>query len=209
MASKTLAVCLACLRMRSIARRPNRSFTQRSPASPLPIGGERRAARLATRHQLCRAYYSNIDDVVYTPAYDIVTTAAYPRFANNPPGLSIEGRKTWAPGKTLERFFNTRLGIPPKQYREMVEALCDSAVSTGKDIVEAAKNETRWRWIAKQMLHAWNEGMGSLRSAKPQVALKGLTPIIEAAGFSDADQADNAREVIGRSELLANHGKEN
>lgn len=153
--------------------------------------------------------YSNIDDVIYTPAYDIVTTEAYPRFANNPPGLSIEGRKTWAPGKTLERFFNTRLGIPPRQYREMVEALCDSAVSTGKDIVEAAKNETRWRWIAKQMLHAWNEGMGSLRSTKPQVALKALTPIIEAAGFSDADKADNAREVIGRSELLANHGKDN
>lgn len=112
-------------------------------------------------------------------------------------------------GKTLERFLNTRLGIPPRQYREMVEALCDSAVSTGKDIVEAAKNETRWRWIAKQMLHAWNEGMGSLRSTKPQVALKALTPIIEAAGFSDADKADNTREVIGRSELLANHGKDN
>ena len=151
--------------------------------------------------------YSNIDDVIYTPAYDIVTTEAYARFANNPPGLSIDGRKTWAPGKTLERFFNTRLGIPPKQYREMVEALCDSAVSTGKDIVEAARNETRWHWTAKQMLHAWNEGMGSLRSAKPQVAFKALTPVIEAAGFSDADQAGNAKAIIGRSELLANHDK--
>jgi serine/threonine-protein kinase HipA len=152
--------------------------------------------------------YSGIDDVVYAPAYDIVTTEAYPRFANNPPALSVDGRKTWAPGKTLERFFNTRLGIPPKRYREMVEALCDSAVSTGKDIVEAARNETRWRWIAKQMLHAWNEGMASIRSAKPQVALKALTPVIEGAGFSDADNADNGRTVIGRSELLANHGKD-
>jgi serine/threonine-protein kinase HipA len=152
--------------------------------------------------------YSTIDDVVYTPAYDIVTTAAYPRFANNPPGLSIDGRKTWAPGKTLERFFNTRLGIAPKRYREMVEALCDSAVSTGKDLAEAAKNETRWRWVAKQMLHAWNEGMASLRSAKPQATLRALTPVIEAAGFSDADKAEQAREVIGRSELLANPGKD-
>ncbi|SAK95288.1 hypothetical protein AWB82_06895 [Caballeronia glebae] len=114
----------------------------------------------------------------------------------------------WAPGKTLERFFNTRLGFPPKRYREMVEALCDFAVSTGKDIVEAAKNETRWRWIAKQMLHAWNEGMASLRSAKPQAALRELTPVIEVTGFSDADKADSTREVIGRSELLADHSKE-
>lgn len=74
---------------------------------------------------------------------------------------------------------------------------------------EAAKNDTRWHWIAKQMLHAWNEGMGPLRSAKPQVAFKALTPVIEAAGFSDADPVDHAREVIGRSELLANRGKEN
>ncbi|QGZ65606.1 type II toxin-antitoxin system HipA family toxin [Paraburkholderia acidisoli] len=151
--------------------------------------------------------YAHIDDVVYTPAYDIVTTQAYPRFANNPPGLSIDGRKTWAPGKTLERFFNTRLGIAPKRYREMVEAVCDSAVSTGKDLAEAAKNDTRWHWIARQMLHAWNEGMASLRSAKPQVALKALTPVIEAAGFSDADKADTERAVIGRSALLANPGK--
>ncbi|MDR8031861.1 HipA N-terminal domain-containing protein [Burkholderia cenocepacia] len=85
--------------------------------------------------------------------------------------------------------------------------LAPESPSTGKDIVEAAKNETRWHWIAKQMLHAWNEGMGSLRSAKPQVVLKALTPVIEAAGFSDADQADNAKAIIGRSELLANHDK--
>ncbi|NLP63465.1 type II toxin-antitoxin system HipA family toxin [Paraburkholderia sacchari] len=147
--------------------------------------------------------YSNIDDVVYTPVYDIVTTQAYPRFASNPPGLSVDGRKTWAPGKTLERFFNTRLGIPPRRYREMVEALCDSAVSTGKEVVEAAKNEPRWHWIAKQMLNAWNEGMATVRSAKPQAELKGLTPILEAAGFSDSDKPESTRDVIGRSELLA------
>ncbi|MFP3507753.1 type II toxin-antitoxin system HipA family toxin, partial [Burkholderia sp. SIMBA_062] len=64
-----------------------------------------------------------------------------------------------------------------------------------------------WHWIAKQMLHAWNEGMASLRSAKPQVAFKALTPVIDAAGFSDADKAEAARDVIGRSELMANHGK--
>jgi len=31
------------------------------------------------------------------------------------------------PGKSLERFFNARLGIAPRVYAEMVEALCDSA----------------------------------------------------------------------------------
>ena len=32
---------------------------------------------------------------------------------------------------------------------------------------------------------------------------------IEAAGFSDADRADTARQVIGRSELLADPDKGN
>jgi serine/threonine-protein kinase HipA len=146
--------------------------------------------------------YSTVNDVRYTPAYDIVTTQAYPRFANNPPGLKVEGRQPWAPGKTLEKFFNTRLGIPPRRYREMVEAVCDSAVSVGKEIVVASKNESKWHWIGKQMLHAWNDGMSSLRSSKPQAALKNLTPVLEAARFSEADKADNSRTVIG-PELLA------
>jgi serine/threonine-protein kinase HipA len=48
--------------------------------------------------------------VGYTPVYDIITTQAYPRYATNPPGLSIEGRKTWAPRKSLENFFKARVG---------------------------------------------------------------------------------------------------
>lgn len=147
--------------------------------------------------------YTSYDDVAFTPAYDIVTTQAYPRFASNPPGLSIDGRKTWAPGKTLERFFNARLGIAPKKYHEMVEQLCDSAVAVAQEIIEAAKNEPQWRWIAKQMLHAWNEGMASLRSTKQAVRFKSLSSAIKAAGFSDPEPADTSKQVIGRSELLA------
>ena len=69
-------------------------------------------------------YYTGLKDVAYTPVYDVVTTQAYPRYAANPPGLSVDGRQTWAVGKTLERFFKARLGIAPKQYAEMVERLC-------------------------------------------------------------------------------------
>lgn len=145
--------------------------------------------------------YSGINDTVFTPVYDVITTQVYPRYADNPPGLSIDGRKTWAPVKTLERFFNTRLGIAPRQYGRMVEALCDSAVAVGKEIVEAQRNEPRWHDIAKNMLHAWNDGMGSLRSPKASVHLRALTPVIQATGFSDPEPASRERSVVGRSEL--------
>jgi serine/threonine-protein kinase HipA len=150
--------------------------------------------------------YTSVDDVTFTPVYDIVTTQAYPRFAANPPGLPIDGRKSWAAGKTLERFFNTRMGIPPRQYAQMVEALCDSAVAVGHELIEAARNEPPWRNVAKQMLHAWDDGMTSLRSPKKSLQFKGLKPAIEAAGFSAPEPAERAREVIGRSPLLAKRG---
>lgn len=147
--------------------------------------------------------YTRLGDVGFTPVYDIVTTQAYPRYANNPPGLSIDGRQTWTAGKALQRFFNARLGIAPRHYAEMVERLCESAVQVGGEVMEAARNEPRWRPLAKQMVHAWNEGMASLRDPKMSVAFRGLDAAIAAAGFSDPEPPEQSRVVIGRSELLA------
>ena len=68
--------------------------------------------------------YTGAGDVEFTPAYDMVTTQAYPLYAN-PPALSIDGRRTWAPGNTCSRFFATpehsRQGV-----REHGRGLCDS-----------------------------------------------------------------------------------
>ncbi|CAM5792827.1 type II toxin-antitoxin system HipA family toxin [Castellaniella caeni] len=169
-------------------------------------------ANYVVRNADCHAknialYYTTLNDVAYTPVYDVVTTQAYPRYATNPPGLPVDGRQTWATGKTLERFFNARLGIPPKQYAEMVERLCESAVEVGLEVIEAAKNNPQWHSVAKNMVHAWNDGMASLRSPKSQVLFKGLTNAIADAGFSDADKPENERTVIGRSELLATRRK--
>jgi serine/threonine-protein kinase HipA len=98
------------------------------------------------------------------------------------------------------------MGIAPRQCAQMVEALCDSAVEVGHELIEAARNETQWHDVAKQMLHAWDEGMTSLRSPKKSVPFKGLKPAIEAAGFSAPEPAQRAREVIGRSPLLGKRG---
>ncbi|SHH96386.1 type II toxin-antitoxin system HipA family toxin [Pollutimonas bauzanensis] len=147
-------------------------------------------------------YYTGLKDVAYTPVYDVVTTQAYPRYAANPPGLPVDGRQTWAVGKTLERFFKARLGIAPKQYAEMVERLCESAVEVGQEVIEAARNEPRWHTVAKQMVHAWNDGMASLRSSKSLVAFRRLDEAIAQAGFSESKRVESGREVIGRSELL-------
>jgi serine/threonine-protein kinase HipA len=151
--------------------------------------------------------YKHLSDVAYAPAYDIVTTQAYPRYAANPPGLSIGGRKSWAPGESLEQFFKARLGIAPKKYAEMVTRVCESATDVGKEMITTVKKTPQWRDVAKQMLHAWNEGMASLRSPKKSVEFRGLTAAIEAAQFSPATPAEKPAEAIGRSELLARRKK--
>jgi serine/threonine-protein kinase HipA len=147
-------------------------------------------------------YYSESADVRFAPAYDIVTTQAYPRYATNAPGLSIEGRKTWTPGKSLEQFFKTRLGIAPRDYHQMSERVCESAVEVGREIIQAAKNDARWRGIAKQMVHVWDDGMTSLRYVKGQPSRVTLTEDIDAAGFSDPLPPESP-PVTGHSELLA------
>ena len=152
-------------------------------------------------------YYTGLKDVAYTPVYDIVTTQAYPRYATNPPGLPVEGRQTWAVGRTLERFFKARLNIAPKHYAEMVERLCESAVEVGHEVIEAAKNEPRWHTVAKHMVYAWNEGMASLRSPKSSIVFKGLDEAIVQAGFSELAKPESGRELIGRSELLGGRRK--
>jgi serine/threonine-protein kinase HipA len=88
----------------------------------------------------------------------------------------------------------------------MVERLCESAVEVGREIIEAARNEPRWRDVAKQMLHAWNAGMASVRSIKMEDTYKGLSADIEAAGLSDATPPERPK-AIGRSELLASRSR--
>lgn len=165
-------------------------------------------ANYVVRNADCHAknialYYTRLGDVAFTPVYHIVTTQAYPRYANNPPSLSIDGRQIWAAGKALQRFFNARLGIAPRDYADMVERLCESAVEVSAEVIEAARNQPSWRPVAKQMVHAWNEGMASLRDPKKSIAFRGLDGAIAAAGFSESEPPEQTQVTIGRSELLA------
>lgn len=132
-------------------------------------------------------YYTNLNDVAYTPVYDIVTTQAYTGYSDQQPGLPTEGRRTWAPGKALEKFFKARLNIAPRDYAQMVEQLCESAVEVGREVIELGKNQPAWHTIAKNMVHAWNQGMSSLRDPRMPTRFMSLTDDIERAGFSDAD----------------------
>lgn len=144
-------------------------------------------------------YYTSLDDVAFTPVYDLVTTQAYDGFQDSTPGLSIEGRKSWSPGKTLQHFFASRLGISSRRYSLMLEELCDSAVEVARELAKLARTETRWHSIIKNMLYAWDRGMRDVRNPNSTVS---LAPVIKEAGLSDYDKPAPAPRA-GESPLLA------
>ena len=113
--------------------------------------------------------YTNATDAAYAPIYDVITTAAYAHLGRQSPGLSVDGRTNPPTGKILQRFFKTRLGITPPRYAEMVECICESVIEVRHEIVMAARNEPKWRDLARSMVHVWDDGMARLWHPKRSI----------------------------------------
>ncbi|MBU1358672.1 MAG: type II toxin-antitoxin system HipA family toxin [Gammaproteobacteria bacterium] len=146
--------------------------------------------------------YSSRESVTLAPVYDMLTITVYDDYARNPPGMSVEGRSSWMPGKALERFLQTRCGVMPAQARERAERICQAIVEVTPGVVEAAGRYPGFRETGKRMLHAWNDGMNSLRLQKTW-SLPSLNLAIAEARFSDLKpMVPTPRVKIGRSPLL-------
>ena len=88
-------------------------------------------------------YYTSLDDVAYTPVYDPRDHASLRcDLRDSTPGLSIEGRKSWIPGKTLSHFFASPAGylLPEDGIPHMLEELCESAVEVASRTREARQH---------------------------------------------------------------------
>ncbi|KQM77991.1 type II toxin-antitoxin system HipA family toxin [Xylophilus sp. Leaf220] len=146
--------------------------------------------------------YSDRDHIALAPVYDMLTITVYDDYAKNPPGMPVEGRSSWMPGKALERFLQTRCNVMPAQTRICVERICEAIVQVTPQVVAATQRYPAFHETGKRMLHAWNEGMNSLRLQKAW-SLPSLDASIAAASFSDPKPFSPEKpEKIGRSPLL-------
>lgn len=107
--------------------------------------------------------YSSRSDAHIAPIYDMLTTAAYEGYQHSPPGISFMGKKTWLPGKNLEKFLATTFGITSKEQRHLVEKISDTIASTAPLVREAMKTNRGFYDVGKSMLTAWNQGVQGLR----------------------------------------------
>ncbi|MGH8281043.1 MAG: type II toxin-antitoxin system HipA family toxin [Gammaproteobacteria bacterium] len=160
----------------------------------------------ALRNSDCHAknvalLYTSRDNVYLAPVYDMLTTSVYAAYQDNPPGIAFMGKKTWAPGKTLQRFIAATFGVPVRDQLQSVEAIAQ-AISELAPAVRTAMNEhPGFADTGKRILLAWREGVAGLRDRR--VYALGDAPLGEAfTGFSEPPKFKSEKTAVGRSELL-------
>jgi len=160
----------------------------------------------ALRNSDCHAknlalLYTRRSDVHLSPAYDMITTVVYGGYQHNPPGISFMGKKTWDPGKNLQKFIAATFGVSAKTQREIVEAVSDAVSETAPRVRDAMAQHPDFEDIGKRMLIAWNDGVTGLR-ARRVYDLPEWNPSPAFEGFSDPPRHPKTKVVIGRSEAL-------
>jgi serine/threonine-protein kinase HipA len=150
--------------------------------------------------------YTSRADVHLSPAYDFLTTSVYASYQHNPPGISFLGKKTWMPGKNLEKFIAGTFGIPLREQSVLLESISDAVSEVVPLVRIKMKENIGFRDIGKRMLLAWQEGVIGLRDGRVYAAASG--PVNSAfEGIFAPSKLDSPRKIIGRSQLLGNRTK--
>lgn len=145
--------------------------------------------------------YTRRADVHLSPAYDMLTTSVYAGFQHNPPGIEFMGKKTWTPGKNLQKFIAATFGIQPKEQQHMVQAISDAVADVGPLVRQAMAQHPGFEDIGKRMLMAWSEGVQGLRDQRVY-AVGEWTAGDAFEGFSPPPKLVADTHKIGRSPLL-------
>jgi len=148
--------------------------------------------------------YTSHNDVHLAPAYDMITTAAYPDYAKNPPAIAFMGKKTWDPGKSLQTFIAATFGLAPREQAEIVDRIGTAMAEAGPLIRRAMEEHPDFVETGKYMLLAWQQGLAGLRD-KRIYALGDAGLGAAFTALSDPNPVKKDRQVIGRSDLLGRH----
>jgi serine/threonine-protein kinase HipA len=145
--------------------------------------------------------YTSRSDVHMSPAYDMLTTSVYAGFAHNPPGIAFMGKKTWAPGKNLQKFIAATFGIAPREQQRMVQAISDAVADVGPQVRQAMHQHPGFEDVGKRMLMAWTEGVQGLRDQR-LYAVGDWKPGDAFEGFSPPPKQKAETAKVGQSPLL-------
>ncbi|MCX6957603.1 MAG: type II toxin-antitoxin system HipA family toxin [Verrucomicrobiae bacterium] len=141
--------------------------------------------------------YSSRADIHIAPIYDMVTTSVYTGYQDSPPGISFMGKKTWLPGKNLEKFLAATFGISSREQIAIVEKISDAMTETMPLVKEMMKEYSKFRELGKRMLSAWSEGRENLRSQR-MYTLGSLVSQKALKEFSPAPKLRQPKRIVGK-----------
>lgn len=182
------------------------------PANELRAANEQLAVTLLLTYALGNAdchtknlafIYNDFDSVSVAPVYDMLTILAYDRYANNPPGMYVDGRKSWDAHKALWRYLQQHLGIEPAQQRALVDRVCSAVAQTIPVLMQHIRHTTGFAEVGSRMLWEWNEGMNRLVDRRT-FALPDWVEDAEAQGLPRPAPAHRAPiQRLDESQLIA------
>lgn len=147
--------------------------------------------------------YDSFEDVRVAPVYDMLTILAYDAYANNPPGMYLDGRKSWDAQKALWRYLQQHLGIEPARQRALVDRICSAVADTVPELMHHIRNTPGFEPVGLRMLWEWNEGMNRMRERRTFV-LPNWVDAAEHGGLPRPQPAPRfASRRVGESPLLA------
>ena len=111
--------------------------------------------------------YNNARDVRLAPIYDMLSIRVYDFYATNPPGMSIDGRKTWTPGPALWRVIQQHMDVEPRQQRELADRICEAITGVVPELIYRTKHTPGFQTIGSRMLYEWHTG---IRRLQPHIA---------------------------------------
>jgi len=151
--------------------------------------------------------YSNLDDAHVAPIYDMLTIRAYEKYADNPPGMYIDGRKSWSPGESLWRVLQQHFQMEPARQRELVQAVCDATSSVFPDLLHRVRHTEGFELIGSRMIWEWDEGLKRLHN-RIQVAMPSFIGQALSEGVTQPPMPQKfAPQRIGESPLLGHRGR--
>lgn len=109
--------------------------------------------------------YTSWDTVRLSPAYDIVTVRAHPKYADDLPSLTLQGKKVWHAGKHLVLFGTSRLSLSPKVLADIREAVSLAVKKLAPTVAEYADKYPAFRETGKRMLTLWDAGLANIDPA--------------------------------------------
>ena len=128
--------------------------------------------------------YSDYNDAVLAPVYDVVTTSAYPHLEDKP-ALTLQGKKAWWMGKQLRQLATTRLSLISRDLDEAESSIHHAIDQTLPLVSKMIERFPYFRETGKRMLIEWDIGKQNITlGAKKRVRLE--TTVLDEMKLSDA-----------------------